>query len=131
MATPDLLTTTLLEATTGLFSFPLLDQDNVGVPLVVLDTLTLTYYDMDSGAIVNNRLSQNALNANDVTVVTVPGPPLVTTVTFAIQPEDTVILNEAHALEQRIMQFRWTWDGGTKVNAYEAMFGIENTRYVP
>ena len=123
--------TTLLEATTGIFSFPLLDQDQVGVPLIVLDTLTLTYYDVDSGVIVNSRLHQDALNANNVTVVTVPGPPLVTTVTFAIQPEDTVILNDLRALEQRVMQFHWTWDGGTKANAYQAQFGVENLRFVP
>jgi hypothetical protein len=131
MPTPILLAETLLERTTGFFDFAIVDQAGTGIALALLDSLELTYYDVASGAVINNRLHQNALNANHVTVVTVPGPPLITTVTFELQPADTIIVNDAHALEQRVIQFLWTWNGGTRTNGYVVQFGVENLLFVP
>jgi hypothetical protein len=131
MPGPELLTETLQEGTTGFFSFPLVDKDGNGISLSFLTTMTLTYYDVESGEIVNNRLHQNVLNANNVTVNTESGPPLVTTVTFELTPADTVILNEAHALEHRVMLFQWTWNTGSRSSAYQAQFGVENMLFAP
>lgn len=134
MAGTELLTETLLEGTTGFFAFPIVDQNGNGISMTMLDSLTLTYYDLDSQQVVNGRLHQNVLNANHVTVVTTGGPspaPMTTTVTWEITPADTVILNEAHAVEQRVMLFQWTWNGGTRVNAYQAQFAVENLLFVP
>ena len=129
MPTIPLLSTTLLEATTGLLTFTLVDSDGVGVPVSLLTTLTLTYYDVISGTIVNSRNVQNVLNANDVSVTTT-GSPAVTTVEWQIQPADTLMVDADLALEYRVAQFRWTWDSGTRHDAYQVQFGVENMAFV-
>jgi hypothetical protein len=129
MPTIPLLSTTLLEATTGLLTFTLVDCDGAGVPVSMLTTLTLTYYDVISGTIVNARNAQNVLNANDVSVTTA-GSPAVTTIEWQIQPADTVMVDPELALEYRVAQFRWTWDSGTRHDAYQVQFGIENMAFV-
>ena len=129
MPTIPLLSTTLLEATTGLLTFTLVDSDGAGVPVSMLSTVTLTYYDVISGTIVNSRNAQNVLNANDVCIVTA-GSPAVTTVEWQIQPADTVMVDAELALEYRVAQFRWTWDSGTRHDAYQVQFGVENMAFV-
>jgi hypothetical protein len=129
MPTIPLLSTTLLEATTGLLTFTLVDSDGAGVPVSMLSTVTLTYYDVISGTIVNSRNAQNVLNANDVSIVTA-GSPAVTTVEWQIQPADTVMVDAELALEYRVAQFRWTWDSGTRHDAYQVQFGVENMAFV-
>jgi len=129
MPTIPLLSTTLLEATTGLLTFTLVDSDGAGVPVSMLTTVTLTYYDVISGTIVNTRNAQNVLNANDVSVTTV-GSPAVTTVEWQIQPADTAMVDPELALEYRVAQFRWTWDSGTRHDAYQVQFAIENMAFV-
>jgi len=84
MPTPQLLTETLLEGTTGLYSFALVDEAGTGIDSSFLDSLGVTLYDLDSNQIINNRQDQNILNANNGTVETDPGPPVTTTVTLEI-----------------------------------------------
>ena len=124
-----LLSPPLLETTTGLLTFALVDSGGAGVPVSMLTTLTLTYYDVISGTIVNARNAQNVLNANDVSVVTA-GFPAVTTVEWQIQPADTPMVEPELALEYRVAQFRWTWDSGTRHDAYQVQFGIQNLAFV-
>jgi hypothetical protein len=125
------LPTTLLEGTTGLYSFTLVDAAGAGIDGGFLTTLTLTYYDVASQTIVNGRDTQDVLNSNDVSVVTVPGPPLVTTVLWELQPADTVIVYPGAAQEWRVVQFRWTWDSGTRAGAFVAQFPVQNLLFVP
>lgn len=124
------LPTTILEGTTALYSFALVDDAGEGIPLGMFTTFRLTYYDVGTETIINGRDDQDALNAHDVILVTDPGPPLVTTVTWALQPEDTIILNPLYPVEYRVIQFTWTWDGGTKVNTLVAQFAVENVLFV-
>src|SRR5215831_3311190 len=99
MSTPQLLTDTLLEGTTGLYSFVLVDENGVAIDPIFLTTLTLTLYDADSLTIVNGRNHQDIHNVNGGSVTTMPGPPATTTVTFVILPADTVIFNEQRRVE--------------------------------
>jgi hypothetical protein len=131
MTTPIVLTTTLLEATTGFYSFPLTDENGDGVDGSFLDTLTVQLYDLDTLQVLNNRDEQNILNVNNGHVVTDPGPPLVSTVTLDLQPADTVILNERRWVEYRVLVFRWTWDLGQRHAAHAVQFGVENLELYP
>ena len=131
MATPQLLTETLLEGTTGIYSFELVDEAGVGIDSSFLSSLSVTAYDVDSGQVVNSRQDQDILNTNDGSVETDAGPPVTTTVTLEIQPEDTVILNENRLVEYRVLSFRWTWDSGQRVGRHAVQFGIENLLHVP
>jgi hypothetical protein len=130
MADIPLLPTTLFEGTTGIYTFRLLSESGAAIPVGVLDTLTLTYYDVASGLIVNGRNNQQALNANDVTVATDVGPPAVTTVTWLLQPADTAMIEPDLRHEYRVIQFRWSWEGGTRSGAYQVQFLIENMAFV-
>jgi hypothetical protein len=122
----DTLSTTLLEATTGFYTFLLRDEDGDGIDVSVLDTMTLTYVDASTGTVLNARDAQNVKNINDVTIITDPGPPLVTTVTWTLQPADTVVVDPMQALELHTAIFRWSWDGGSRHGAQPMQFGIEN-----
>src|SRR2546421_8993806 len=119
MSSTVVLTTPILEKTTGIYPFELVDESNMGIDGAQIGTMTLTYYDKYTGQIINARQAQNVLNANNVTLVTVVGPPLVTTVTWLLQPLDTVLVDARHELEQHIALFEWTWASGTRRAAHE------------
>jgi hypothetical protein len=127
---PVVLTTPLLELTTGLYTFEVVDESDEGVDAAQITTMVLTYYDLVSGAMINSRDGQNVLNTNNVTLTTTIGPPLVTTVTWLLQPEDTVLVDMRRELEQHVALFQWTWDSGTRAAAHEVQFPIEQVTYV-
>src|SRR5262245_64846184 len=131
MAIPQQLTETLIEGSSGLYSFTLVDEAGDAIDAGFIDTLTLTLYDRDSDEIVNARDGQNILNVNDGSVTTDPGPPVTTTVILEIQPEDTVILNQNRVIEYRVLSFRWTWDAGNRTAGHVIQFGIENVEHWP
>jgi hypothetical protein len=131
VATPQLLTETLLEGTTGLYSFTLVDEMGAGINSTFLTTLTLTLWDVDSHTILNARDHQDILNTNNGTVTTDPGPPLTTTVEVALQPADTVILNPNRWVEYRVLTFQWSWDSGTRHGAHVIQFGVESLEHNP
>jgi hypothetical protein len=125
MPSPILLTETMLEETTGFYTFTL-DTD-----LAFLSTLTVKLVDVDSGQVVNGRNWQNILNANGGVVTTAPGPPVVTTVTLELLPDDTVLVNPARRVEYRLLTFRWTWNSGFRAGAHAVQFGVEQTLVLP
>jgi hypothetical protein len=130
MPTPELLAETMLEGTTGAYRFELVDELDEGIDGAFVQTLTLTLYDADSGTIVNTRVAQDILNTNNGSIATDPGPPVTTTVTFALQPEDTLILNPNRTREYRVLSFCWTW-GGEWTGRHVVQFGIDNVAFVP
>jgi hypothetical protein len=130
MPIPELLTETMIEGTTGLYTFVLVDELGAGIESTFLDSLSLTLYDTDSHTVINARQDQDILNANDGTVETDPGPPITTTVTFHLQPADTIILNQNRRVEYRVLSFRWTWNSGQRVGRHAVQFGVENAEFV-
>jgi hypothetical protein len=126
MVTPILLTETLLEATTGHYSFPLVDASGAGIDGSIIETLTVKLYDLDTLQVLNGRDNQDIKNTNDGTIITDPGPPIVSTVTLNLQPADTIILNQSRWVEYRILVFRWSWNSGMRHSAHAVQFGIEN-----
>ncbi len=129
MSSTALLTTSVLQQTTGIYTFEPVDESDVGIDGAQIGTMTLTYYDLYTRQIINGRQAQNVLNANNVTLVTVTGPPLVTTVTWILQPLDTILVDARHELEQHIALFEWTWASGAKKAAHEVQFPIEQVTY--
>jgi hypothetical protein len=130
MSTPLLLPETMLEGTSGLYSFQLVDLEGQSIDSAFLTTLTLTLYDVDSNQIVNNRDAQDIFNTNDGTVVTTVSLNPITTVTLSLRPADTVILNTNRLLEYRVLSFRWTWDSDQEVGRHVVQFGVENVEHV-
>lgn len=126
MPTPLLLTETMLEGTTGYYRFEVVDENDEALDAGFLTTLTLTLVDVDSQTIIHGRQNQNVLNANNGSLITDLGPPMVTTMTLELQPADTVILNEHRMSEARVLTFRWTWDSGARVGVHSVQFRVEN-----
>ena len=131
MTTPVVLSEHLIEGTTGSYSFALVDGTGAAIDPGFLDTLTATYFDLENHVIVNNREGQDILNTNGGTVTTIAGPPPTTVVILEFSPDDTVILNEHRLVEQRVLTFAWTWDGGLRHGAHAVQFGIDNLEFVP
>ena len=131
MSSTTLLTTVALEHTTPVYVFEIVDEAGVAVDASQIATLTLTYYDKATEHIINSRDAEDVLNLGDVALVTDIGPPIVTTVTWTLQPEDTVIVDQRRETEQHIALFEWTWDSGAKAMAHEVQFGVEQITYIP
>lgn len=96
------------EQTTGVLSFKLEKLvAGVWLPLSPDDllTLTLTYYDVKSGTILNNRNAQNVFNTNDVTISDTG------VVSWIVQADDAVVVGTG-LLEEHAAFFRWTWEDG-------------------
>ena len=89
----------LRERTTPLYYVTLVDA--AGEPIPDLATLTLTWYDLPTGEIVNARDHQDALNANQV--IFAAG-----VVNWQMTEEDTAMLDEGHEAETRIAMWEWT-----------------------
>ena len=129
MARLPTLTQTLYADTSAQLTFELVDEQNQALALETLETLTLTAYELESEDILNAREGQDVLNANDVTVVTDAGPPLVTTVSWLLTPADTAMLDPERTAEYHVAQFVWTWSGGTRRQAYAVQYAVEALAY--
>lgn len=120
----NLLPEMLWEATTGVYVFELVDEGNVTVDASQINELTLTYYDWADGTIINTRQDQNILNANNVTLITPPGLPLITTLTWDIQVADTAIVHPGLPWEVHVAVFRWSWAGMARHWGHQMAFGV-------
>ena len=129
MSSTVILSTILLQDTTGIYSFELVDQDGDAIDVGQLETVTLTYYDKETRQIINTRDGQNILQANNVIITTVAGPPIVATLIWSIQQEDTVIIDSRRELETHIALFEWTW-ATTRKGLHEVQFQVESILYV-
>ena len=129
MSSTVILNTILLQDTTGIYSFEMVDQNGAAIDVSQLETITLTYYDKETRQIINTREAKNILQANNVIITTVAGPPIVTTLRWEIQQEDTIIIDARRELETHIALFEWTW-ATTRKGVHEVQFQIESILYV-
>lgn len=104
------------EGTTPEIGFTLVKEDGEAIALASLDTLTLHYYDLATGEIINSRDGQDVKNANNVTVSSAG------VVAWTLQPEDTAIVGGTGVVEGNYERhraiFTWTWDSGNKVGRH-------------
>ena len=105
------------ELSTGRYTATVLDESG-GFP--VLDTLTLTLYDLLTGTIINSRNSQNVLNTNNVSYNSATG-----LLTWDMQPLDNPIINNALEREVHVAEFKATYSGG-KTARHKVSFTVRN-----
>lgn len=120
---------TLFVGTTALYSVDLEDEDGIAVAVASLNSLTLTYEEPTSATVINDRAIQDAWNTNDVLIETIPATestPDRTRVTWTMQPEDTVLVEDWREVEYHRIVLRWTWDSGTHSGAHAALVGIQH-----
>ena len=120
-----LLSTPVRERTTAFYTTTIVDENDVGVALANIATLTLTYYDAETNAIINSRDDQDVKNTNNVVVAATGGG-----VTWTLQPLDTIIIDDRKELERHIALFTWTWNT-VNIGRKEIAFDIENILTVP
>ena len=108
------------------YSAVLVQEDGVTpLPVASLSTLTLTLVDDATGTVINGRSSQNALNANNVTIDASGN--LVWTMT----PADNPIVGSglAHGrCELHLATFEWTWSAGAKKGYHNVWVSVEQNR---
>lgn len=97
----------ILEKTTPDITGKIVDSAGQGIPVVDLDTLTLSIYTLKDELLVI-RTNENVLNANGVTVDALGN--MVWTLTAA----DTAIKDSALSTEIHVAVFEFTWDGGDR-----------------
>lgn len=114
------------EGTTPIYSARLRDENDDPILLADLSTITLTYYDVASGAILNSREAQNIKNANNVEINATSG-----VLTWQLQPGDTTIYGsvEHGDVEPHIALFEWTLANGRR-GKHELQLDILNLEKV-
>lgn len=97
-------------------------QDTQGNVLAgsAIVSLTLTLYELKSGAIINNRDGQNVLNQNDVTVDE-NGALL-----FSLQPDDGVIIDADCEYETHRAEFDCVFNAGAGRSTWDVDFFYRN-----
>ena len=109
----------LLQGTTSTYQVNLVNESGQAIPGSALSALTLTYYDQGTLTVLNNRLAQNVLNANGVTI---DGNGLLT---WNIVIAETIMISATKERELHVALWTWTWASGTKVNRHEVGLYIE------
>jgi len=116
------------EQATGTYHATLVGNDGVTpIPLADMLTFVLTLYVIQADgtdAIVNARNAQNVLNANNVTLHATSG-----LVTWAIQPEDTTLVEDVPFELHRAL-LEWTATGDVEGHQ-EVHLRVRNLHLVP
>ena len=95
--------------TTPKYTANLVDEDGVAIDAASLTTFTITVINLRTGAVINSRNRQNALNVNNVTI-SAGG-----LVTWSIQAADLPSTQE----EFFHVVFEWTWNAGAKAGWHD------------
>lgn len=109
---------TQFELTTPLLEFDIKDEAGVGFQP---QTLVFTLIDGFTDSIVNGRNAVNVLsscNSNGH-------------VSLRLDPNDLAFVTATRRTEVRRALFRWTWSAGTRADAHEIEFPIENHSHLP
>lgn len=97
--------------------FTVTDDDAVAVPLADLLSATLTLYDIEESdqsispsqlRIINSRDEQDVLNTNNVTIDPTSG-----LVTWAMQPDDNIIVTSRKQIERHKAEFHFVFMAGS------------------
>lgn len=113
---------TVNERTTARYTVTFEDEAGDPIPAADLTTLALTLYDRATGAVINSREAQDALNANGVTVSSAG------VLAWTLDPADNAVVGEVAVgnVEVHVALFEWTWDSGAKAGRHEVEIAVLN-----
>lgn len=109
------------ENTGAVYTATLKDADGTVVPLANLTTITLTLYNVATGAIINSREDQDVKNTNNVTFHSTSG-----LLTWSIQAADNVMVNSALQDEKHIALFEFVYSGTGTPGKHEVILMVRN-----
>lgn len=119
MSNKTTITEAQFERTTPLLEFDIVDENGVGFKP---ETLTLTLYDVESGAIVNSKSAEDVLSSCDDAGHVAYW--------FAIADTAIQLHRTGKTQETRRALFRWTWSAGARAAAHEIEFTVEDNSQV-
>ncbi len=105
---------TVNEKTNPTHEYVILDED--GNP-VQPTSLTLTYYNRATGAIINSRDGQNVLNMNNVVIAN-------GAMAWSMQIADTTIVDATSVAEINVAL--WKWVANSKTNLHTTIIRVVN-----
>ena len=114
--------------TAAVYSATLEDDDGTPISYTLINTITLLYYDLASGTIINSRNVQDVLNTNNVTINTLG------VLEWIVQPADATILDTTllrGQYETHIAVFDFFWSAGTLRGRHEVQLDILALTDVP
>jgi hypothetical protein len=122
--------TGITERSSRTVTFTVADNAGTAVPLASIATAGLTLYDCDTyvpGAsptvgVLNGRDAQDVKNLNNVTIHSTSG-----LVTWAMQPDDNVIVTLRRQVERHRAEFRFVTTGGAEID-YQFEIEVTNLR---
>ena len=109
------------ELATAIVTATIQDEDAVALPAASIQAMLVTLYDVTTGTVINNRLRQSVLNANQVTVGTAGE------FSWELRPADTQLIGTPAVgeVEEHIAHLEWAYLG-TEVSLTNA-FGTTDT----
>lgn len=118
----DILSDGILEKSTAKVTTTVLDEDGVAIPGTSLDTLILTFFNIDdsNNTVINSRDGQNVLNANNVTVDSSGN------LIWLMQVLDNIIVASTGKTERHRAVFEWTYSSGTKTGKHIVEVSVIN-----
>lgn len=93
---------------TPVYRATVVDQDGDAIPAATLTGLTLTVFDVATGQHLNDRIAQDVLNANGVTVSSLGA------LVWTMSPADNEIVNDTLEIEPHRAIFSWTWGSANR-----------------
>lgn len=115
---------TINEGASALYTATLTDETGAAIDGTALTSLTLTVYNVDTGAIINSRSAQNVKNLNGVTITALGA------LTWTLAPADNVILGTG-PYERRAALFVATWASGAKACPHVVQWTVRNLALYP
>jgi hypothetical protein len=103
------------------YSASLQSADSTGISADQLTSITLTYYDRDTGVVINAWSSKTVLSTNGVTISATGG------LTWEGTTADAILLNRTlppGAYEVHKGLFKWIWGTTEKTGYHEATFYV-------
>ncbi len=121
MAFRETLTEPKAEGKTAKITAVIEDEDENGVALANLTTVTLTLFEDRSKAIINSRNQTDIKNAGPGVISTTGG-----NLTLTLTPDDMAILVASNDAERHVAFIEWTYSSGTKSGGHEIAFTVTN-----
>ena len=114
------------EGTGAIYTATLEDSTETAIPSANISAITLTFYDVASGDIINSRDDQDVKNANNVTIHSTSG-----LLTWTMQAADNVIVDDDLAWEHHRALFEFVFSGTGSPGKHISQLMVRNLSKVP
>lgn len=112
------------EGASAFFEASLEDENGAPVGSAAIQSVTMNYYHLATGAIINNRSNQNVLNANGVTIS--PTGALV----WELDEADTSIVSAVNGYDEHRAEFKVVWGPDNRRMNFDVAIYVRDFKFV-